>query len=282
MIKVRDIKLAHVAAVVFLIWNLIALSGCSVFMAARQPDYKDLKVLDRGAPRSRVIAELGAPILTEERDGRKVDIFSFKQGYGKGNKVARTLFHAAADVWTLGLWEVVGTPVETIASGKKMKIEVTYDENDRVEKMDYIDKNYVLKGGRPSAIAQTPSGEKEHSETEAAQNRVAAAETPQEGQPVTESKVATYSEYYRLLYKTISHAVVKPDGAARGTVSASFTLLSDGSLEDVQILESSTEDTALRNVVDTAIRSSAPFPPFPDDIKAEGRRAFTVTLEFKN
>lgn len=95
-----------------------------------------------------------------------------------------------------------------------------------------------------------------------------------------ESKTTSYSEYYRLLYKTISQAVVKPHGAGSGTVNAEFTLMSDGSLEEVRILEGSSEDPALRDAVETAIRNSAPFPPFPDDIK-EDKKAFTITIEFR-
>ena len=34
------------------------------------------------------------------------------QGYRKGVKVARAIGHGAADVMTLGLWEVVGRPTE--------------------------------------------------------------------------------------------------------------------------------------------------------------------------
>ncbi|MFH1442040.1 MAG: hypothetical protein ABIH18_08395 [Candidatus Omnitrophota bacterium] len=112
-------------------------------MAARQPDYKNLNVLSKGVPRCRVVAELGAPILTEEKAGKKVDVFAFKQGYGKGNKTARALFHAAADIWTLGLWEIIGTPAELIANGKKMQVEVIYNANDEVEQVSYIDKEAI-------------------------------------------------------------------------------------------------------------------------------------------
>jgi hypothetical protein len=38
----------------------------------------------------------------------------------------------AADEFTLGLWEVVGTPIEGYANGTKVTIEVTYDKEDRV------------------------------------------------------------------------------------------------------------------------------------------------------
>lgn len=114
-------------------------SGCSVYMAAKQPRAKDLSVLKEGTPRSHVIAELGAPVWSGDKSGSKVDVFAFTQGYSAGAKAGRAFFHGAADVFTLGLWEVVGTPVESVASGTEMKVEVTYDENDRVKLAEVIE-----------------------------------------------------------------------------------------------------------------------------------------------
>lgn len=107
-------------------------SGCSVFMAAKQPGKKDMSLFNVGTPRSLVIAEFGVPIYTEEKDGNKVDIFKFVQGYSKGAKVGRAFFHGAADIWTLGLWEVVGTPTEMVADGKETKVEVKYDKENKI------------------------------------------------------------------------------------------------------------------------------------------------------
>jgi len=115
------------------VMGLLSQTGCAVFMAARQPPRKDLSVLSLGTPRSMLLAELGQPTATEMKAGKKVDVFSFTQGYSKPAKAARAVFHGAADVFTLGLWEVVGTPTEAVFDGTKMGIEVTYDENDRVE-----------------------------------------------------------------------------------------------------------------------------------------------------
>jgi hypothetical protein len=112
---------------------LVATSGCSVVMAAKQPDAKDLSVLNEGTPRSAVVSELGPPVWSGEREGAKVEVFSFVDGYHKGTKAARAFFHAAADVFTFGLWEVVGTPAEAIFSGSKMRIEVVYDAQERVK-----------------------------------------------------------------------------------------------------------------------------------------------------
>jgi len=112
---------------------LVATSGCAVVMAARQPDAKDLSVLTPGTPRSMVVGELGSPAWSGERDGVKVEVFSFVDGYRKAVKAARAFFHGAADVFTFGLWEVIGTPTEAIFSGSKMKVEVVYDGQDRVK-----------------------------------------------------------------------------------------------------------------------------------------------------
>lgn len=107
--------------------------GCSVFMAANQPSKKDVSVFNVGTPRTHVIAEAGQPIHTKENaDGTITDTFSFIQGYSTGNKAGRALFHGAADVLTLGLWEVVGTPVEAIATGTKVQVEVDYDADEKV------------------------------------------------------------------------------------------------------------------------------------------------------
>jgi hypothetical protein len=62
------------------------------------------------------------------------------QGYRKGVKVARTIGHGAADVMTLGLWEVVGTPTEATLNGHRVAYEVTYDASDRIDRVVLLKK----------------------------------------------------------------------------------------------------------------------------------------------
>jgi hypothetical protein len=69
-----------------------------------------------------------------------VDVFSFTQGYSKGAKTGRAVFHGAADVLTLGLWEVVGTPTEAVFDGRQVAFEVTYDASEKVEKVVTLQK----------------------------------------------------------------------------------------------------------------------------------------------
>jgi len=116
-----------------LIGVALSAAGCSVAMAAHQPSRKDVGLFAQGVPRNLVVAEVGAPVTTETRSGKRVDIYAFTQGYSKAARVSRTIGHGAADVFTLGLWEVVGTPTEAAFNGKRVVYEVTYDASDRVE-----------------------------------------------------------------------------------------------------------------------------------------------------
>lgn len=115
--------------------SVVALTqtGCSAVMAAKQPPKKDLSLVTNGMPRSAILAEIGAPISSEMKNGKRVDVFSFTQGYSTANRVSRTLFHGLADVATIGLWEIIATPTEAAFDGKKAAFEITYDTSDRVE-----------------------------------------------------------------------------------------------------------------------------------------------------
>lgn len=118
----------------------LTLAGCSVAMAAHQPSRKDVKLFNQGVPRSLVVAEVGAPVTTETRGGKRVEVYAFTQGYSKGARVGRTIGHGAADVMTFGLWEAVGTPTEAVFNGKRVVYEVTYDASDRVENVVVLKK----------------------------------------------------------------------------------------------------------------------------------------------
>lgn len=126
MINLRNLLLSTVLAVVL----TIPVSGCSVFMAAKQPEKKDISLLKEGVSRAVLISEFGAPVISEYKDGRRYEIFKFVQGYSTGAKAGRAFFHGAASVVTLGLWELVGTPTEITFSGDEMAFLVKYDEND--------------------------------------------------------------------------------------------------------------------------------------------------------
>jgi hypothetical protein len=118
-----------------LISLFFVLTGCGAYMAAKQPDKKDIDLFRIGTPRAMLLAEFGLPIVSEERDGRKYEIFKFVQGYSGGAKTGRAVFHGAADIVTLGLWEIVATPTESAFSGNEMAFRVRYDKDDLIDEV---------------------------------------------------------------------------------------------------------------------------------------------------
>ena len=125
--------IAKLGLCTLLIVGTFNITGWSVFMAAKQPEKKDTKMLAVGVPRAVILAEFGAPVSTVKNGDETVDIFSFKQGYGKAAKFGRMMFHGVADVATLGLWEIIGTPVESGFDGNNIAYQITYDQNDNVK-----------------------------------------------------------------------------------------------------------------------------------------------------
>ena len=119
---------------------IFLVSGCSVVMALRHPDKKNLQVLSAGVSRDNVITYLGAPISSETKSGERIEIFQFKQGYSKSVKTSRALFYGVADLFTLFIWELIGMPAEAIMNGHEMSVKVTYDVNDMVKDVIYLKK----------------------------------------------------------------------------------------------------------------------------------------------
>ena len=110
------------------------MSSCSIIMAATKPGHKDLTVLSEGTPRPRVEAELGKPTWSgNDEQGFDVEVFQFVQGYSGGTRAARAAGHFFADAFTIGLWEFIGTKVESSYSGTEMTVVVTYDEQQTVK-----------------------------------------------------------------------------------------------------------------------------------------------------
>lgn len=114
---------------------IVVIASCAVIKATNQPGAKDMSVLNKNTPRANVIAELGKPVMSEVKNGQQIDVFNFTQGYSTAAKTARALGHSVADVMTLGLWEVVGTPIEGIANGEVNQVEVFYGKDKKVTKV---------------------------------------------------------------------------------------------------------------------------------------------------
>jgi len=116
------------------------LAACSAKMATEGPESKDFSVLEKGTERYLVLAEFEQPILTEtDKDGRKYDIFKFFQGQHGAVKAGKAITYGTATVFTLGLSEVILTPVEGSAGGgAEMKLRVIYDADDKVDEVEIL------------------------------------------------------------------------------------------------------------------------------------------------
>jgi len=127
---------------------IFLLSGCAVFMAANSPTEKSDNLFAIGTSRNQLIAEFGGPISSvyDRETGYKTEIFKFKQGYSTANNVSRAVFHGIADVFTLGLWEIIATPMELIVDGTDMAFEVEFDDLDRVTRV------FALKGAEETQV----------------------------------------------------------------------------------------------------------------------------------
>ncbi len=120
-----------------LAWCAILFPACSAYMAINQPEKKDVGVLSKDISRTIVMSELGQPVGTIVKDGNRTDIFHFHKGSDGGWKAGRAAFHAIADVFTIGLWEIVGMPMEGIIKGDMVRVIVLYDADDNIKTVTY-------------------------------------------------------------------------------------------------------------------------------------------------
>ncbi len=111
-----------------------SLAGCSVGMALSGEETPDLSVVKIGAARDDVELQLGQPHkVAELENGAREAAYKFE--VGNDPNAIRAIGHGALDVASLGLWEIVGTPIEA-STGKEREISVTYDEYETVTKIE--------------------------------------------------------------------------------------------------------------------------------------------------
>jgi hypothetical protein len=111
----------------------LGLGGCAVIMAASGKPEPDLGVCTIGATAEQIEAELGEPTSTQPLpDGGTECSYAFWKG--DPPSVGRAAAHAAADVLTYGLWEVVyGTRMEATGDpARRYALHLTYGADGRV------------------------------------------------------------------------------------------------------------------------------------------------------
>jgi hypothetical protein len=130
-------------------------AGCSVFMEANRPTPTDLRKFEVGQSRDSVRQRLGDPDDSViQIDGTDCDSYKlFTKGYGAGGKVGVALLEGAADVFTLGLTEIVLTPTEVLTKNEKHPVAFCYSSGKLVRVKRALVTNSVDK--QPSVQQQS-------------------------------------------------------------------------------------------------------------------------------
>jgi hypothetical protein len=107
----------------------LSLCACSTIMEFQRPDPIDLTQFHPGERRIVVVKVLG-PQLTSMNDGpQSCDIYHlYTKGPNSAGKAGIALVEGAADVFTLGLAEVVSTPVEAGTKNSLYPVTMCYDK----------------------------------------------------------------------------------------------------------------------------------------------------------
>jgi hypothetical protein len=120
-----SLRLRHILLVVCFV------SGCSVVMEATRPTPVDLGKFHPGDSRSSVTQELGSPVTTSKgAGGTSCDLYLlYTKGYGVAAKAPIAVGELAADVFTIGLAEIVLSPTEAATRNEKRTVWFCY-QND--------------------------------------------------------------------------------------------------------------------------------------------------------
>lgn len=118
--------------IVLLLVLVSELSGCSVYMAAAGKREPNLSAFAVGSTRGQVEQQLGTPASSNTfANGDREDLYEYL--LDNEPSPGRAVAHGAADVLTLGLWEVIGTPIEAGSQGTKKQIRIIYDAQNKVK-----------------------------------------------------------------------------------------------------------------------------------------------------
>jgi hypothetical protein len=108
----------------------LLLQGCAANMAAQGQNGPDMVVVKKQQSRDDIERMLGTPVETIRRtDGVLVDLYIVEARTEPS--AARATGHAAASLFTFGLWDLVGGPIEAY-QGRRQRVVVEYDGEDRV------------------------------------------------------------------------------------------------------------------------------------------------------
>lgn len=123
---------------IFIMWFILILLvmwsySCSVVMESTRPKPTNISQFVIGEQRNHVIESIGAPIATVQDNGLSCDVYQLytlgPSGIGKG-AIAAT--EGVADVLTLGLAEIISSPIEAGTKSEKQTVTFCYDKYEQL------------------------------------------------------------------------------------------------------------------------------------------------------
>ncbi len=132
----QESRLSRFSSIVLRAQLVLALSmlcGCSVMLAASSPKQPDLSKVRMGASRVQVEQQLGKPIAFLRTSGGDIATYTYL-GPDKVN-YKRAAAYAVADILTLGVAEIVSSPVERLQNDQHV-LTITYDFKGRVKSIE--------------------------------------------------------------------------------------------------------------------------------------------------
>jgi len=120
--------------------TVVLAQGCSAFMAGKKQTKKDLSVLRIGGNRDDIVAVLGAPYQTQRfEDGQVKDTYKIVENAPtEGMKTVEVLGNGGLSIGTLGLWEIVGTPIQIATQQEATLFILYYSPDNKLKAYDAI------------------------------------------------------------------------------------------------------------------------------------------------
>ena len=144
-----------------ILWLFLPLLSCSVYMAAKKEGVS-IDELNQCKTRSCVISKGAIPIDDKKNEYGEIVEETYQVQKPKGS-AGRAAMHGVLDVFTLGIWEAVGTPIEGSVGKKEMyPIKIYYENGEKIDRVEFAGsiKREAEKGAASKEYIVTSNGEK--------------------------------------------------------------------------------------------------------------------------
>lgn len=108
-------------------------AACSPIMEFNRPTPVDMNQFAIGEPRSTVVESLGAPVATVAEGDQSCDVYKlYTKGVGSTSRALIGTGELIADIFTLGLAEIIFTPTEIGTKNKLHQVTFCYGKDGKL------------------------------------------------------------------------------------------------------------------------------------------------------